>query len=96
MEDNFSVKKVLCKLKTHLNVHNVKGTWMSFSVHDGADTTRVTTAGDHAQVACLKLDEVHDLVRVQVQADAVVNLFFKEEKNVHCKKSGQRMAMKYK
>ena len=47
---------------------------MSFAVDDGPDPAGVATAGDHAQVARLELDEVHDLSGRDVQTDRVVNL----------------------
>ena len=43
-------------------------------MHDGSHTASVSAAGDHAEVAGLELDEVHDLVGVDVQADRVVDL----------------------
>ena len=53
---------------------NVERSWMSFAVDDCTDATGVTTSSDHAQVAGLKLDRVHDLVGVDVQSDDVMNL----------------------
>ena len=47
---------------------------MSFPVDDGSNTTGVATSGDHAQIAGLKLDRVHDLVCVNVQSDNIVHL----------------------
>ena len=47
---------------------------MSFAVDDGPDPAGVATPGDHAQVARLELDEVHDLSGRDVQTDRVVNL----------------------
>ena len=43
-------------------------------MHDGSHTASVSAAGDHAEVAGLELDEVHDLVGVDVEADRVVDL----------------------
>ena len=34
-----------------LNVHNVEGAGMSFTVDNGTDTTQISTTSDHAQVA---------------------------------------------
>ena len=47
---------------------------MSFAVDDGPDPAGVAAAGDHAQVARLELDEVHDLSGRDVQTDRIVNL----------------------
>ena len=57
-----------------LDMNNIEGSRMSFTVDDCSDSTGVTTSGDHAQVAGLELDRVHDLVGVDVQSDNVVNL----------------------
>ncbi len=43
-------------------------------MHDGSDPTGVTASSDHAEVAGLELDEVHNLAGVDVQPDAVVGL----------------------
>ena len=48
---------------------------MPLSVHDGTHTTGVTASSDHAKVAGLELDEVHDLAGVDVQTDGVVALY---------------------
>jgi hypothetical protein len=47
---------------------DIKGTWMSFPINDGPNSSGVATSGDHAQVAGLKLDRVHNFVRVDVQS----------------------------
>ena len=47
---------------------------MPLAVHDGPDAPGVAASGDHAEVSGLELDKVHDLVRVDVQADRVVDL----------------------
>jgi hypothetical protein len=60
-----------------LDVAYVKGAGMTLSVHDGADATRVAASSDHAEVAGLELDVVHDLAGVDVKADRIVDL--KEE-----------------
>ncbi len=54
-------------------MHNIEGTRMTFSVDDGSDSPQVTTTSDHAQVARIKLDEVHDLVGGNVQLNGIVN-----------------------
>ena len=51
---------------------------MPLAVHDGSDAAGVAASGDHAEVSGLELDVVHDLVRVDVQPDGVVDL---EEEN---------------
>jgi len=47
---------------------------MTFSVHDDSDTAGVVTSGDHANVAGVELDGVHNLVGGHVDADGVVDL----------------------
>lgn len=47
---------------------------MPLPVHDGANTAGVSSAGDHAEVAGIELDEVHNLVGVDVHPDGVVHL----------------------
>ncbi|KNC30899.1 hypothetical protein FF38_09299 [Lucilia cuprina] len=34
-----------------LNMHNIEGAGMSFTVDNGTDTTQISTSSDHAQVA---------------------------------------------
>jgi len=57
-----------------LDVNNVEGTRMPFSMHNSSNTTCITTSSDHAQVSGLELDRVHDFVGVDVQPDGVVGL----------------------
>ena len=57
-----------------LDMNNIEGSRMSFTVDDCPDSTCVATSGDHAQVAGLELDRVHDLVGVDVQSNDVVYL----------------------
>jgi hypothetical protein len=47
---------------------------MAFSVDDGTHTSGVASSGDHAQIAGLELDAVHDFTGVDVQTDRVVDL----------------------
>ena len=47
---------------------------MPLVVDDVSDSTGVATYGDHAQVARLELDEVHDLAGVDVKAKRIVDL----------------------
>ena len=47
---------------------------MTHPVHDDADTSGVSASGDHADVAGLELDEVHNLVGGDVNPDGVVDL----------------------
>ena len=47
---------------------------MPLAVDDGADSTGVAASGDHAEVAGLELDEVHDLAGVDVKAERIVDL----------------------
>ena len=58
----------------YLDVNNVEGTRMPFSMHYSSNTTCVTTSSDHAQVSGLELDRVHDFVSVDIQPDGVVHL----------------------
>jgi hypothetical protein len=60
--------------KSILNVDNVERTRVTFTVDDGSDSPQVTTTSDHAQIARVKLDEVHDFVGSNVQLDGIVNL----------------------
>ena len=57
----------------YLDVNNVEGTRMPFSMHNSSNTTCITTTGDHAQVSGLELDRVHDFVGVDVQPDGIVH-----------------------
>jgi len=61
--------------KSILNVDNIEGTRVTFSVDDGSDSPQVTTTSDHAQIARVELDEVHDFVGSNVQLDGIVNLY---------------------
>ena len=45
-----------------LNVDNVEGARVTLTVDDGTNSPQVTAASDHAQVARIELDEVHNLV----------------------------------
>jgi len=58
-----------------LNVHNIERTGMSFSVHDGTNTTSVATSSYHAQVSSLEFDGIHDFASVDVQPDRIVHLY---------------------
>ena len=57
-----------------LDVDDVEGSGMPLAVDDGSDSTGVATSGDHAKVAGLELDEVHDLAGVDVKAKRIVDL----------------------
>ena len=48
-------------------MHNIERPGMSFPVHDGSNTTSVTTSSDHAQVSSLEFDGIHDFTSVDVQ-----------------------------
>ena len=61
-------------LCAHLDVDDVEGSGMPLAVDDGSDSTGVATSGDHAKVAGLELDEVHDLAGVDVKAKRIVDL----------------------
>jgi len=56
-----------------LNVDDVEGSGMLFTVHDDADATQVTASSDHANVAGLELDEVGDLARGDIHLHAVLS-----------------------
>lgn len=56
-----------------LNVNNVKGSWMTLTVHDGTNTTQIPSASNHAQVSRFKLDEVHDCACSNVKLDGVIH-----------------------
>lgn len=57
-----------------LQVDDVETTIVTLTVGDNTDTTHVTTAGGHGQVADLELAEVIDLASGQVDLDGVVDL----------------------
>ena len=57
-----------------LNVDNVEGARVTLTVDDGTNSPQVTAASDHAQVARIELDEVHNLVTGDVQLNGIVNL----------------------
>lgn len=57
-----------------LDVDDFETTNVTFTVNDDTNTTNVTTASDHADVAGVELDKVGDLVVLQVEADGVVSL----------------------
>ena len=57
-----------------LDVDDVEGSGMLFTVHDDADATQVTTSRDHANVARLELDVIGDLARGDVHLHAVLGL----------------------
>jgi len=58
-------------------VDDVEGSGVPLAVDDGANSSGVTTTGDHAKIAGLELDEVHNLVSVDVQTERVVDLIEK-------------------
>lgn len=60
--------------KSILNVDNIEGTRVTFTVDDGSDSPQVTTTSDHAQIARVELNEVHDFVGSNVQLDGIINL----------------------
>lgn len=57
-----------------LDVDNVEGSRVSFTVDNGTDTTQISTSGDHAQVAGIELDVIGDLGCGNVQLDGVISL----------------------
>lgn len=60
--------------KSILNVDDIEGTRMTLTVDDGSDSPQVTTTSDHAQVARIKLDELHDFIGCNVQLNGIVDL----------------------
>ena len=58
----------------YLNVNNVKRSRVTLPVDDDANTAGVVTASDHADVAGLEADEIHNLVGGNVDPDGVVDL----------------------
>jgi len=56
-----------------LDVNNIERSRMSFPMHNGTDTTGITTSGDHAQISGLEFDGIHDFAGVDVQPDGVVH-----------------------
>ena len=69
-KNSYEIKIGLC---SYLNVNNVERTRMPFSVHNGSNTTGVTTTSNHAQVSSFELDGVHDFVGVDVQPNGIVH-----------------------
>ena len=57
-----------------LDVDNVEGAGVPLSGHDGSNSAGVTSSGDHAKVARVKLDGVLDLASGDVHLDAVIDL----------------------
>lgn len=56
-----------------LNVDNVEGTRVTFTVDNGSNSPQVTTASDHAQITRIELDKVHDFVGSDIQLNGIVN-----------------------
>jgi hypothetical protein len=57
-----------------LDVDNVETTIVTLTVGDDTNTTHVTTTSDHGNGTSIKLDELGDFTRVQVNLDGVVDL----------------------
>lgn len=57
-----------------LDVDDLETTNVALTVNDKTDTTNVTTASGHGNVASLELDKVDNLVVDKVEADGVVGL----------------------
>jgi len=57
-----------------LDVDDVEGSRMSFTVHDDAHSPQVTASGHHADIPGLELDKVGDLAGSDVDLDAVLRL----------------------
>jgi len=53
---------------------NIKTTNMSLTVDNNTSTTHVTTAGDHANVSNIELDEIGDLALLEIETDGIVGL----------------------
>jgi len=60
--------------KSILNVDNIEGAGVTFTVDDGTDSTQIASAGNHAQIARLELDEILNLAGHDVQLDGIVDL----------------------
>lgn len=58
-----------------LNVHNVEGSGMTFSVYHRTDTTQIPTSGNHAQVTRFEFDIVQDFRRRNLQLDCVIYFY---------------------
>ena len=63
-----------CTLKRILHVNNIETTDVLLAVNNDSRTTHVTTAGDHDDVASIKLDKVGELALLNVEANGVVDL----------------------
>ena len=57
-----------------LHVHDVEGSRVSLSGHDGSNSSGVPASSDHAEVAGIELDGVLDLAGGDIDLDRVVNL----------------------
>jgi len=55
-------------------VDNIEATNVLLPVYDDTCTTHVTAAGDHDDVASIKLDKVHDLALLEIELNGVVDL----------------------
>merc|ERR1719232_1179000 len=56
-----------------LHVHDVEGSRVSLSGHDGSNSSGVPASSDHAEVAGIELDGVLDLAGGDIDLDRVVN-----------------------
>lgn len=46
---------------------------MTLAVNDGTNSPQVTTSSNHTQIAGIELDEIHDLIRGDIQLDGIVD-----------------------
>ena len=55
-----------------LDVHDIEATNVPLAVDNDASATHVAPAGDHADVASVKLDKVGDLALLEIKTDGIV------------------------
>ena len=46
---------------------------MSLTMSNNSNTTHVTATNNHSKIACVKLDEINDLARLDLQHDSVMD-----------------------
>ena len=55
-------------------MYNIEISNVFLPVYDDTHTSHVTSTGDHDEIACIKFDELGDLVLLKVELDGIVDL----------------------
>src|ERR1700733_4061251 len=55
-------------------MYDIETTDMSFTMHNDACTTHVTTTGDHGDVTRFKMNEIGEFVLLNVELDCIVDV----------------------